>query len=366
MTVLVAPEHPSPDELTLFLTYRDGSVRSISGWTDVHLVRGVEHMPSAFEIGLTEAYPGDTVLQIQPGPCQVFIGTDWVVTGYVERYNPSVSATSHTVRLSGRGKCCDLVDCAAEWPGCQISGASVLEIATKLAAPYGITVRAQTDVGGPIKQFNVMLGETAWEVIERICRYRALLAYEGPDGNLILDRAGTVSATGGPVQGQNVQAMSAEFSMDQRYSEYYVYLQSMDSSVDLGIMPPYFITKDDGVTRHRRKVIIAESGSVGMDIAKLRGLWEMNRRVGRGYQVHVTVDSWRDAAGDLWSPNTEVQVQLPVLKLPKTTWIISEVVFKRSNDSGTTADLTIMPARAFSVEPFNPYRVYLDIPEGHS
>ena len=54
---------------------------------------------------------------------------------YVDRLVPSFNAGQHALRVMGRSKCADLVDCDAEWPGGQITGSSVLEIARKLALP---------------------------------------------------------------------------------------------------------------------------------------------------------------------------------------------------------------------------------------
>jgi hypothetical protein len=48
-----------------------------------------------------------------------------------------MSARQHTITISGRSKCADLVDYAAEWNGGQIKGFSAFEIATTLAMPYG-------------------------------------------------------------------------------------------------------------------------------------------------------------------------------------------------------------------------------------
>src|SRR5260364_169588 len=76
----------------------------------------------------------------------------------------------------------------------------------KTCAAYGITVRASSDAGPVIPQFNLMLGESAFEVIERICRTSALLAYEEPDGNLLLARVGKARAAGALIQGVNVQS----------------------------------------------------------------------------------------------------------------------------------------------------------------
>lgn len=341
--------------------------RVIAGWTELRVTRGIERLPSDFEISLTERYPGEADdLVIQPNDqCQVMLGSDLVLTGYVDRYMPEMSAREHRVTIVGRGKCADLIDCSAEWPNGQISGASALGIAQKLAEPYGITVSSGEDGGPAIPQFNLMYGETAFEIIERICRYSALLAYDLPDGNLYLARAGSSKAASGVAQGQNIQAARASYGMDGRYSEYEIMRQSMEVLTDTGNGGNLLATVNDaGVNRHRRLFIVAESGGgAGQDVAIKRGYWEAARRAGRSNQIQVVVDSWRDGAGALWSPNTVIPVDIPCLKVPDDTWLLAEVTYFRGEE-GTGANLLLMPQSAFQPQPILLQPFAPDVPTG--
>lgn len=342
------------------------------------MTRGIERCPSDFDVLMTELYPGDlAAFVIQPGDaCQVRLGDDLVITGYVDRLVPSFSDGQHAIRVMGRSKCADLVDCDAEWPGGQITGSSVVEIARKLAAPYGVStsgadalpITVSTDVSDPdppIQQFNLMLGEKAFDIIERLCRYAALLAYDDPAGNLFLTRVGQVSAASGFEQGINVQSASLEYSMDQRYSEVLAFIQHVDTFADAGDGGNQIATvTDPNVPRHRRKVLIAESGDSGFAVLQKRADWEVSRRSGRSRRLQVTTDGWRDSAGTLYAPNTLVPVNFPALKLESTTWLISEVTYKRDGQSGTTCDLVIMPPTAFDVQPTLLNKVQADVPAG--
>jgi prophage tail gpP-like protein len=345
------------DDLTLVV----GDV-SISGWTDVRVTRGIERCPSDFEIGLTELYPGEVdEITVQPGDsCQVLLGDDLVVTGYVDRVIPRFSRGEHSLRVTGRGKCQDLVDCAAEWANGQISGSSALDVAAKLAGPYGISVASDVDGLRIIPQFNLNLGETAWEIIERISRYSALLVYEQPDGSLFLTHSSTQAAASGFEEGVNVEEAAVEFSCDQRYSKYISYLQSTQVYSDLGGAGNLLATVTDvGVTRHREHVIIAEANFAGLQVAQQRAVWEMNRRAARSMSVRLLTDGWRDSAGVLYLPNTLASVALPTLKLPADQYLIGAVSYLR-NGSGTHAEIELMPAAAFSPEPIALQSFFVD------
>ena len=338
--------------------------RVIAGWNEIRVTRGIERMPSDFDVLMTERYPGETSgVVMQPGdPCQVLLGNDLVVTGYVDQYRPGLSASQHQIRVTGRGKCEDLVDCSAEWPSSQISGSTVRGIAERLAKPYGIKVSGLD--GGGVPQFNVMYGETAWEIIERITRFAALLGIEQPDGNLLLTHVGTEEHASGFVQGKNIEQAEVELSMHQRYSEYWVYTMGANIFEDTGAAP-LLIKKltDDKVPRHRRKAIVADSGPVGTQdqFAIGRAVWEMNRRAARSRAIRLVCDSWRDAAGKLWQPNKLARIEAPALKLPRETWVIGEVTYRRGIE-GTKAEVVLMPANAFLPEPIVLIPAFPDVP----
>ena len=361
------------DDLSLII---NGAV--ISGWETIRVTRGIERFPSDFSVEMTERYPGEAQSYfdvMQSGDAvTVKLGADTVLTGYVDRFIPTYTPNQHSITVSGRSKCMDLVDCSAEWPGGQIGNASVKDIATKLAKPYNIKVKQITpdkvvqDYAGPnssaiIPQFNLNYGETPYEIIEQVCRYMTLLAYDSVDGNLVLSQAGSAKMASGFKEGVNVQRATMSFAMDQRFSDYQVMRMGFDVFGDLGDGGNLISTsKDPGVTRHRLKYIISEGGNLGDNIASQRGQWEAARRYGRSQVLTVKCDSWRDAAGTLWEPNTMAPVDMPGMKLHGKMWLISEVTYFRDN-LGTSADLVLMPPSAFTVQP-DFLRVPLDLPPG--
>src|SRR5262245_13445248 len=104
------------DELTLKV---NGT--TIAGWTTVRVTRGIERMPADFDISLTERFIDGSTVVAQPGDkCEVFLGSDRVITGYINRFVSTITANAHTLRIYGRSKSQDLVDCSAEWPSGQI------------------------------------------------------------------------------------------------------------------------------------------------------------------------------------------------------------------------------------------------------
>ena len=337
----------------------------LSGWTSVRVTASVDRCPRDFEIGMTERYPGEfNAVSVNPGDaCEVYIGPDRVVTGYVDRLQPALTAGEHAIVVIGRGQCADLVDCSAVWPSNQISNVSIVQLAQKLADTFGIAVEAVGDDPGIIPQFNINWGETSYEVIERVARYEGLLVYETPGGNLMLAAVGTASHASGFAQGSNVERAVANYGIDQRYSSYVIRLLSFSSFDFVGGGTDIIEVITDqamgslklanGQPRERLKYIIAETGDQNSDLAtaKRRGEWEAAFRAGRSFNVALTCDNWRDSAGALWTPNQFAHVTLPSLKVADVSWIISEVIYRRDAE-GTHADIVLMPPDALKPEPF--------------
>jgi prophage tail gpP-like protein len=139
-----------------------------TGWQRVQVTRSMDMMPASFLIQVTEKHPLGADMAFQPGQnCQVMIGSDLVITGYIDRYVAEISADNHTVMISGRSLSEDLVDCGAfiGSPGSasfQVLGGTALSIAQALAAPYNVTINS-TAAGAStqIPQFNILTGSAA-------------------------------------------------------------------------------------------------------------------------------------------------------------------------------------------------------------
>lgn len=348
----------SPVTTSDVLTLQVGN-QLLSGWQRVNVARSMDSIPASFDIEVTEKFPRSPDVDIRAGqPCTVKIGNDLVLTGYVDRYTSMVSASMHTVRISGRSKSEDLVDCSAfigdpAAPSMQVKGGTALSIAQAIAAPYNVTIQSMAGDGANVLQFNINLGETCWEIIDRLIRVSGFVAYDMPDGSLMLARAGSDKMASGFALGENIEQADIAYSMDQRFRDYEGHFLSVvtygvgGQMTDTSAGPIYH---DQGVPRFRKRFVVSEQMSDGQSLAGQRALWERNRRFGRSQQFNVTCDSWRDAAGQLWAPNHLAPISAAQMKLTNASWVIGGVTYVR-DENGQHATLILMPVEAFSVEP---------------
>lgn len=341
--------------------------QTISGWENVSICRGIERMPASFDIALTERYPTqDGLVDIQPGhPIQVKIGNDKILTGYVDHYAASCSANSHEVQISGRSMSEDLVDCSAKFSTFQINNTTLMGLANTLCQPFEIAVMTPDGDSAVMPQFSVILTETPYEILERVCRWANFLLYDDVSGAIIIAKLGDKTMASGFAEGANVQEATVQFSTSERFTEIDpVYLSTaflqMAPSASGAPALPYipgaaatdstFPARASGTPRYRPLIVVSEQSQASPDLAKLRARWEMTRRWGRSQAVTLICDSWRDSSGTLWAPNALAPIDLPSLKLPSRTWLISDVAFLR-NERGTTAQVTLMPKEAFIPAP---------------
>lgn len=323
------------------------------GWTDVTLTRSLRTASSSFELSLTEKWPGRTnQWRIMRGDAVTLeLDAELALTGYVDIFAPAFDAKTHAVRVSGRSKTCDLVDCAALVKGGQFKGYTLAAIARALAAPFGIEVVAG-DTGAPFPDVQIQPGETCFEVIDRLCRLRAFLASDNARGDLVLTRAGAggFGRAGALVEGRNIVAGSGNLSHAGRFSEYIVRGQQAgndDLSGPQASQPQARVT-DAAVKRYRPNLILAEApgGIADMD---LRARWQQRFAAADGTTANVTVQGWRDDAGRRWDIGNLTAVDSPTLGL-QMDMLIDEIALKQSNE-GSASELSLVPPDALTPEP---------------
>lgn len=334
-----------------------------AGWTSIGVTRAMDAASGAFTVALTERWEGQegAAAQIEPWPilpgdeCEVRLGGKTMLSGYVDIFKPSYSATDHSINIQGRDKTSDLIDCSAIHKPDEWKNITALKLAQILCAPYGIKARADVDVGEPFPVVKLQQGETSFEAIERYAQQRKLLVMPDGAGGLLLTRTGTRRASVALVQGINIKTASGSIDHSQRFSEYLVKGQapySEDSDGETEAHVEGRIT-DSGIKRYRPMLIVAEAdGNAGSALE--RATWEANTRLGKSATAQITVMGWRQTeGGELWLPNMLVYVKSPWLRMDGEM-LIRQVTFNKESadgSEGTTAQLDIISPQAYAPEP---------------
>jgi prophage tail gpP-like protein len=280
--------------------------------------------------------------------CSVFLDGSPVITGYVDTPEPSYDENNHTVKIEGRDKTGDLVDCSAIYKSGQWKNRRLDQIATDVCDPFGIKVLSQTDVGESFISVNIQDGERAFELLDRLARMRAVLLVSDGLGNLIITRAGQKRIATDLVEGVNIKRAHAKFDGKERYSHYVVKGQhrTADGEQPDFARGPSATSDDAAVDRYRPLVVLAEDQGHVSSLQQ-RAEWERNVRIGRANRAVVTVQGWKHADG-LWWPNNIVRLRSPKL-YADLDLLIAHVTFIKDVKNGTTAELELCRPEAFDL-----------------
>lgn len=326
------------------------------GWKSARVSRSLDHCAADFDLTVTERWAvggtGDAPWQIKPfDACTVSAGGEPLITGFVDYYGPGFDAMSHGVRIAGRSKTEDIIDCMPDIPGGQYDNYKLDKIAKAVCGPFGISVvvAAGTDLGEPFPNATIQKSETAFEFIDKLCGLRGVLAFDDEKGNLVLAQAGAAGSAGALIQGENILAATGSLSADKRYQKYVVLAQAPlafdGQEAQLEVIGT---ATDSGVPRFRRYVEMAQDPA-DTARAKLRALWRAAHNFGEATQATITVQGWRQAGGDIWKVNQLVTVTCPYLQLDQQLLIgrISLIL----DDKGRRTELLVAPPEAFAPAP---------------
>lgn len=326
------------------------------GWTRVEVQRSIEQVAGGFSIGLTSRWPGvDVPVGLREGlPCELRLGGETVITGYIDTIELDLSESRSVVRVEGRDKTGDLVDCSAIHKTGQWRGATLAQIVSDIAAPFGIQVLVDADLGEPFKRFALDDGEHAFDAIERACRLRAVLVTSTPAGQLLLTHASSVNSGVVLKEGVNIKSISASHTWRERHSQIIVKAQVPGDDDENGVQAAHLKTAatDTEINRYRPLIVMAEHGTSSKSLAE-RARWETLVRMGRGKRGQCTVVGWRTGtdgqSGALWKPNTLVRIESARMNLAQEMLIVG--CSYSLSDDGTLTDLTFARREAFELLP---------------
>tara|TARA_B100000700_G_scaffold15695_1_gene15454 strand:+ start:2948 stop:3991 length:1044 start_codon:yes stop_codon:yes gene_type:complete len=319
------------------------------GWTEVQVRRGLDQIADTFEVALTEKWSeGAAPRRLRAGQAVVVeIDGERVITGYIDDVLPNYDARQHQLVINGRSKTADLVDSsstAQPWETAQ----TVEQIARRVAAPFGIDVVAEVDVGAPLRAIEIEPGQTYGEALIQLAGYRALLLISDAQGRLVITRPPRARLTTELALGENIRAANGRFSDRDRFSE--VIVQGQSAADDGFWGEPASAAegraKDPGIERYRPTLVVCDT-SADTASCRQRAEWEIRQRWGQSRGVTYTVAGWRHAEG-LWRPGDLVPIRDKWMGLDGTEWLITHVQFLL-DERGERSEIRVAPPSSYDL-----------------
>lgn len=270
--------------------------------------------------------------------CTVALDGQVVLDGWIDGMEGEWTATSIKAIITGHDKTVDLSECSACAKGpAEWRGATLLQIAQQVCSPFGISVRADTNIGAPFVRLAVNPHETALSLLEKAARQRGVLVVSDGVGGLLLTTGGRQRAPADIRAGSNAQRLRYKFDDRHRFSDIYVKGQSEKAAglrADISGPPmghdyvpgpqPSMVgaqqieaagilmtghAVDPEVKRWRPSVRMTRTQS-GSATQQQQAEWAVRVARGESTNLTYTVLDWR-ANGQLWLPNTVVRVWDP-------------------------------------------------------
>lgn len=319
-------------------------------WTTVTIVESLDNAVSSFELELPGAFAAAAPGSLEPDDdVKIYVGDDLVITGVIDEVAIGGDATGTTVKVSGRSRTREIVDCSA--PLGSWSGLTLLALARKLVAEYGLEVVDEAGVGSRvIRQHRTEEGETIFDALDRLGRDHAFLVTDDARGRVVLTTAGAAGAAGDKIVRGTAGFLSGDVSRScaGRYSHIEVRGQSVsDLDVDVDVMGG---AEDVGVGRYRRLIVRPERGMTRADAA-LRARWEATTRAAKALEASYELRGWRRADGALWRRNEVVEVLDGLGGLVGVELLAVEVRRTLTPEAGRMTSVALKPPKAYQPQP---------------
>jgi prophage tail gpP-like protein len=306
----------------------------------------------------------------------VAIDNEPVLIGWVDDVETDFAEGSATVSIAGRDKTGDLADCACGPKGpVEWRNLDVLAFAKEACKPFGISVRAEVDVGAKFPKLGIDASETVLTAIEKYARQRQLLVLSDGIGGLVLTRTGATRAAGVVMPGAGLLRSNYSTSHRERFSDVFVKGQverAGGTRGDASLFNPQAVpgeatapaneeargikvsglARDTEVTRWRPKVLQTRSAPQPggkKPSAQVQAEGYVKTQRAKGDELNVALQDWR-AGGGLWKPNTLVPVMDPFAGV-SADLLIANVRFSYSESDGHVTELRLVDPSTYDDEP---------------
>lgn len=316
--------------------------KKYTGWESVSINKSMDSVCGSFDIGLVSSAATKGIVPGQK--IAVEIDDEPIITGFIDKRSRKVEESGRSMTIAGRDRTCDLVDCSAVKSSGSWKQIGLLQVCTDICKPFGIKCFAGSgaNLGKPFKSVTIQDGETAFALIERLCRQRSLIPLANSSGDLVLETPNSKVSDDSLTDGFNIKSINEDIDYSNRFATYTVKSQNSGGgnpwkkTTVTGIKG---VAKDKVISRYRPLIIQAE-GKQDNSSAKDRAAWEAVVRFGRSLNLSIDVKGWKQSSGVLWKRNTLVDVLHEEMEIDGTFMIIG-VNYKLDDTNGRTTTLTL-------------------------
>ncbi len=354
LTVPVLPEAPqnlqqaadssTDDEVAILI---DG--KRFRFWDKVRITRAIDAMDTVeFGAPFDSEAPGfkETFRPFSFKTVVITVGGTPLFTGTMVAVSPVLENAQKVISVSGYSLPGVLNDCtspASSFP-LEFDSQGLREIATAMAAPFGISVDFQADQGAVFERVASEPGKKVLAFLTELAKQRNLIISSSSRGKLVFLQ----SSEGGQPVARLQQGVAPVLSVTPFFSpqEYYSHITGIEPVV-VGLAGSQFTVKNPRLLGVTRPLTFNAPDTLDADV-KSAVEAKAGRMFGNMASYSVRVATWRDPSGKLWEPNTAIKLLAPdAMVYNEYEFIIRSIEFNRDRAT-ETATLNLVIPGSFS------------------
>ena len=354
LTIPVLPDAPRNIQQTAWSSTDDEVAVLIDGkrfrfWDKIRITRAIDTMDTVeFGAPFNSKAPGfrESFRPFSFKLVVITVGGAPLFTGTMVAVNPVIENAQKVISVSGYSLPGVLNDCtspASSFP-LEFDNQGLREIATALAAPFGISVEFLADQGAVFERVASEPGKKVLAFLTELAKQRNLIISSSSRGKLIFLQS---AEKGQPVailqQGSAPVLSVTPFFSPQ---EYYSHITGIEPVI-VGLAGSQFTVKNPRLLGVTRPLTFNAPDTLDADV-KAAVEAKAGRMFGSMASYSVRVATWRDSSGKLWEPNTLVRLLAPDAMIYKEyEFVIRSIEFSRDRAT-ETATLNLVIPGSFS------------------
>lgn len=281
-------------------------------WDKVRITRSIDTM-ATFEFGAPFDHTAPGFREIfKPFTfkrVEITVGGESLFTGTMVPVNPVIENNRRVIAVSGYSLPGVLNDCtppASSFP-LEFDGQGLQDIATTLAAPFGISVEFQADQGAIFDRVACEPGKKVLSFLIELAKKRNLVISDTSRGKLIFLKSATTGKPVARLQQGSTPVLSVTPTFNPQ--EYYSHITGIEPVI-VGLPGSQFTVKNSRLEGVIRPMTFNVSDTKDANL-KTAVEAKIGRMFGNMVSYSVNVNTWRDPNGNLWTPNTTIMLIAP-------------------------------------------------------
>lgn len=239
--------------------------------------------------------------------------------GYIDTYNIQITNNKSPLVISGRSLANDLVDCnITEFK--QYTQLTPLSIIQDIIKDFNISV--STNLILDKLDFNINIGDTYFNAINKICKQYNILVISTKNGNIELVK-NTKKQNNIILKDKDLLSINYSNDLSKQFSEYTYLKETTTKDVKNGTV------QNDKIFRYRPFIKINNQNKNNLDLSK----WEKQNREANSEKLTISILNWD------FDINTILQIDTQIIK---NSYLIKSINYTYSGTAGKISNLELI------------------------